>query len=341
MLIPNQLVKMKWHPRNKEYYENLGYIYTKMGDGFDVKIEDLTIGAKPRVKIQCDYCGQIYTIKYQNYVNRYSPELKDACDKCKTHKVIESNIQKYGVSNVFELNEIKEKSKQTCMEKYGEECYSQTDECKERCRQTCMKRYGRPYYMQTKEFWERYTALSLEKRGCKYPTQDKNVVEKIRQTNNEKYGGIGLASPILAPIIKNTMIQKYGGFGFGSSIISEKAMKSYCEHGNAKTSKPQLELFNKLKTLYKKCELNYPCGNCFLDCVIFIDGIKIDIEYDGVYWHQDENRDRRRDYYIKSRGYKILRIKGTIAVPTEQQLIDTIDYLVKDNHSFAKIELDI
>ena len=118
MVIDNQMVEMKWHPRNKQYYTDLGYIYTKKGDKFEVKVEHLTKGAKSLVDVRCDYCGKIIKVKYQNYINRYSPTLKDACTQCKTKKAIDSNLNRYGVSNVFELEDIKSKSKNTFLEKY-------------------------------------------------------------------------------------------------------------------------------------------------------------------------------------------------------------------------------
>ena len=42
MLDTTQLVEQKWNARNKRYYVDLGYTYTKMGDTFLVKYKDLT-----------------------------------------------------------------------------------------------------------------------------------------------------------------------------------------------------------------------------------------------------------------------------------------------------------
>lgn len=59
------------------------------------------------------------------------------------------------------------------------------------------------------------------------------------------------------------------------------------------------------------------------------------------YWHQDYQKDRRRDEFVKSQGYKVLRIRANKSLPTNEQIINAIDYLVKDNHSYTSIELDI
>lgn len=41
-MLLNQTVLIKWNPKNKQYYANKGYIYTKMKDNFLVKIDDLS-----------------------------------------------------------------------------------------------------------------------------------------------------------------------------------------------------------------------------------------------------------------------------------------------------------
>ena len=49
---------VKWNNKNKNYYINKGYNYTKCGEDFVVNIEDLTLGSKSIIEVQCDYCGK-------------------------------------------------------------------------------------------------------------------------------------------------------------------------------------------------------------------------------------------------------------------------------------------
>ena len=44
MLI-TKTVKVKWNKKSKEHYVSLGYEFTKTGDVFEVKVEDLTKGS--------------------------------------------------------------------------------------------------------------------------------------------------------------------------------------------------------------------------------------------------------------------------------------------------------
>ena len=65
-----------------------------------------------------------------------------------------------------------------------------------------------------------------------------------------------------------------------------------------------------------------PCDKCSLDCVVCVEGFYIDVEYDGAYWHQDKQKDRRRDNFVKTQGYKIFRIRGDKKdnLPSEEQI---------------------
>ena len=114
---------------------------------------------------------------------------------------------------------------------------------------------------------------------------------------------------------------------------------SWSANGKAPTSKPQLELFRLLKSMkIGECKLEVPCDRCLLDIVLYINDIKIDIEYDGFYWHKDSQRDRRRDSFIKKSGYKIIRIKANKkdTMPSVEQLEEVINYLIS-GHSYKEI----
>ena len=68
-------------------------------------------------------------------------------------------------------------------------------------------------------------------------------------------------------------------------------------------------------------------------------GIKVDIEYDGFHWHQDAEKDRRRDEVVKNNGYKVLRIKSGHKIPTIEQLQEAFEYLSKPDTTFTQIIL--
>lgn len=116
---------------NIKRYEDLGYIIykkydkkgrltTPRGTKIKVKVEDLPDSSHEKVKVECDYCGEIITKTYQSYKNGHKVIKKDACKKCNNlYKIKEVNKILYGVKNVFELDDIKDKIKQTNLERYG------------------------------------------------------------------------------------------------------------------------------------------------------------------------------------------------------------------------------
>jgi len=411
-------VKIKWNKRHKKHFISKGYYFTKIGDEFLVKAEDLTKGSHVHILILCDYCLEegIHTIiskTYKDYIqqNEKSNIHKDCCKKCQYKKgrevnnikygcnaplqnehiknkskqtslkrygteypmqneMVKNNFkntcqEKYGVDNVFQLEEvkilikqtnlnkygveynmqnkeIKQKAINTCLDKYGVEYYSQTDECKEKMKNTSLKNWNTEYPLQNKEIRERIKQTNISKYGYENSSQNKEIREKIQQTNLERYGNI---IPVLSNDIKfkiiNTNLNRYGcEYPFQSPIIREKGRNTLYQNGTCKTSTQQLYIYNLLKENNYNVELNYPLSRINLDVAIFIDNIKIDLEYDSWYFHKDKQKDRRRDEFVKSHGWKILRVRSGHLLPTLEQIKQQIEYLINNNKSFAQIILD-
>lgn len=194
-----------------------------------------------------------------------------------------------------------------------------------------------------KEIEKAYHTLHREKvygkKDCCYACR----VNKISETCEAKYG---TSSPFSTEFIQEkaqkTFQDKYGvEYPLKSKDFQEKTFVSRIGNETIPISKPQKKLGALLLKTFGNCVMNKPCGRCALDCVIVVDGVQIDIEYDGVHWHQDKNKDRMRDEFVKSQGYRVFRIEASHKIPSEQQLREAIDYLVKGNHSFTKIKLDI
>ena len=85
--------------------------------------------------------------------------------------------------------------------------------------------------------------------------------------------------------------------------------------------------------------LNLPCGTCALDVVVKFEHICINIEYDGSFWHQDQQKDRHRDEFVKTQGYKVLRIKSGKMIPGLTDLVNKIETLRDREHTYGEIIL--
>lgn len=74
-------------------------------------------------------------------------------------------------------------------------------------------------------------------------------------------------------------------------------------------------------------ELNYPVKRYRIDIALFVDDVKIAIEYDGSWWHKPEAM-TVRDNHLLSNGWRILHIKSGRLVPSKKRLQAHIDRLV-------------
>lgn len=161
-------VLIKWNSRNKSYYVNLGYEFTKMGEAFEVKVKDLTKGANTRVDVQCDYCGQISSVSWNSYCHlKEKDNNSDCCNSpdCTGQKAKESMILLHGVDCSTKIPEVKEKINNTNLRKYG-----------------CKNPFG------NKDIQQKIRDTNLKKYGVKVPTQNPQIKEKAKKTCLKKYG---------------------------------------------------------------------------------------------------------------------------------------------------------
>ena len=96
-MLLEQTVQVKWSGNNKKHYESKGYNYTKIGDSFNCKPEDLLPNSDYKVAVKCDYCGEIIYPMFKKYKKHQEILAKDACKKCGGKKCQDVKTLKYGV----------------------------------------------------------------------------------------------------------------------------------------------------------------------------------------------------------------------------------------------------
>lgn len=163
---------VKWNAKIKKHYVDLGYKFTKMKDPFEVNVHDLTNGSSSIVDVICDYCGNIYHTKWEYYLKRKGKSVvdKDCCKSCcerKAEEAIvkrfggyreffyktntkrkETNLNLFGVENVFASEEIKERIKNTNIERYGMSSSAASEIITEKRKKTCLEKYGVEHYVE-------------------------------------------------------------------------------------------------------------------------------------------------------------------------------------------------
>ena len=97
-----------------------------------------------------------------------------------------TNLERYGVSQNTKRPEIKEQIKQTCLDKYGVENVIQVKEIKDRAKknreETCMKEHGVKSYFSVKEVQDKIKQTYMKRYGVENPFQVPEIFERIQKT---------------------------------------------------------------------------------------------------------------------------------------------------------------
>lgn len=126
-------------------------------------------------KHKCLYCEN--EAVFQSLAGyRFTCSNKICQEKHKQEMVKRGFIEKYGVSNIFQLKETITKSKETKKRKYGDENYNN----KTKREETCIKKYGAKHNWASKELREKgqYKTCQLKYGNKNYNGDRKIAVEK-------------------------------------------------------------------------------------------------------------------------------------------------------------------
>lgn len=179
--------------------------------------------------------------------------------------------------------------------------------------------YGVDWCLQREDFKQKQKDTCLEKYGVEYISQDASFRQAVINSCRERYG------------VDNVSYD---------DSVKKKKIESFYKNGTCPTSKPQLELHNILEEMYGHCDLNYPLSWYSLDCFIEVNGVGIDVEFDGSYWHTGkEDKDARRDKYVQGCGYKVLRFFSSGKLPTKEQIKTNVDALVNTDTKYIRIDM--
>jgi hypothetical protein len=165
MLIEENII-IKLTRKNYQHYHNLKYVGNP-GDTIQILNSHLSKGSHTKVNCKCDYCGSLNQVIFKNYY-KSTQEIKKYCCKkieCLNKKIIDINQIRYGVDNVFQLNETKEKSKETLF-----------------------KNFGVKHQMFSQQIKDKIFETNINKYGYKSPSQNQKVKDKTVLTNLKKYG---------------------------------------------------------------------------------------------------------------------------------------------------------
>ena len=241
----------------------------------------------------------------------------------------QTSLKKYGVTNINKLQSTKDKIKKTCLDKYGVEYVSQSQEFKDKVKENCMEKYGVPSKNMLKEKIEKCKQTTLEKYGkaCYMATQE--GMEKTKETNRKRYGvDWAMQSQDILDKSKQTFLEHYGTTNISNSHLSKEVVdilgtkesfqkyidtlnnptidsiaKSLGVHYTAVQKRLRyLNMWDSVQHFETQAEIDLKqyLGNFKtsrkaippFEIDLYNDELKLGIEYNGVYWHCEEFRDK-------------------------------------------------
>ncbi len=134
--------------------------------------------------LKCITCGSVVNWK-RGKPNKYC-SFKCLPNRWNQEKVVDTVEKRYGVKNVSELPEIKNKISKKLSEIYKIDKYR----IKYKYKKTSLKKYGYEHYAQTKEFSDRYKKTCLKKYGVDnvFKTiENRNKASRRMIENNSKF----------------------------------------------------------------------------------------------------------------------------------------------------------
>lgn len=103
-------------------------------------------------------------------------------------KIIKTNLKNYGVENPMLSETVKQNMKHNCKEKYGVESTFQLETTKSKIKDTMIEKYGVKNPTQSNIIRKKKSEKLYEKFGVNHTTQLESTKNKIKETNLKKFG---------------------------------------------------------------------------------------------------------------------------------------------------------
>ena len=207
----------------------------------------------PNEKHICPVCGRPTKFRCLTFgYNKYCNTKCSADDPLLKDKIKQTNLERYGVERVSQLDSVKEKVKQTNLKRYGGIGFA-SKELNEKARKTNLKRYGGIGFA-SKELNEKARKTNLKR----YGVECYNNSKKTKQTNLERYGVENVSqSAVIKDRIKQTNLERYGAnCPLENKLIKEKAKQTNLERYGVEYASQSDTIKEKTKQSIRQLQIN-------------------------------------------------------------------------------------
>ena len=195
-LILPQTIKVRTSVMTYKHYKEKGYEFEKCGDFIEINVLDLKKRSNVKVKVVCDICGKEGEMCYGYVVkcNEKNELITCGSDSCKHKKYEDTCIKKYGegITNPFQAESVKEKSKQTLLKNYGVNSPIKSSIIQNKIKDTNLKRYGSENPFGSKEIQNKSKQTLLKNHGVESPMQNEEIKNKV--LSSYQFNGTGPCS---------------------------------------------------------------------------------------------------------------------------------------------------
>jgi len=230
-------------------------------------------------------------------------------------RIKNTSLDKWGTETPSQNQFVKNKIIKTNQERYGGNSAMCSDDVKLKSKETLLSNWGVDNPLKSEEIKDKIKKTNLEKLGVEYPTQSEKVLRKIKDNNLLKWGTEHVHQSDIYRI-ENT---KIGSNEFYIRYKSDGVSIFNCDCGKNHIFEINTDnFFSRTSQNIKLCTVCYPINNkvSFSESILFEfiksifngeiiqswrDGLEIDIylpelklgfEFNGLYWHSDDRKDK-------------------------------------------------
>ena len=244
------------------------------------------------------YCGNFanfnsFKLGYYTYCSAYcatqhpdrNKKISEKLDYIKIHeKVRKTNLEKYGVGCSFQRDSVIKKSDKTKEDRYGNKFYTNPLKSIE----TCLEKYGVKYSCQSGEVKNKIEETK---------TKNNPFLRDIEWLKNENKTKSINQIAIDLGVTYRTVYLRYQKYNIDMNFFAPDYSKQQSEMMDYVKSITDSDILINDRNIIKPKELD-----------IYLPEFKIAIEYNGMYWHSNNNKRHKEKYDLcKSVGIRLFQ----------------------------------
>jgi hypothetical protein len=215
---PNQLLKEDGYHTSSETIKKI--IDENGLDTFIIRKIRTFETADEAYNYETRFLQKVNARKHPKFYNGHNNDFSD-----KFLNIKDIMVEKYGVENASQLEEVKQKKKKTTMSNHGVENPFQLKHVREKVKSNNIEKYGVEYLLCSAEFKEKSTNTLVQRYGVENPFQLDHVRENRDKAMLEKYGTTcSLEIPEIREKAESTMETRYG-YKYSSQVPEIKERK--------------------------------------------------------------------------------------------------------------------